>query len=135
MTRTRPSFTIKHVTVCDEIRREDSGKFILIGVYGENIIVPRFPLDMTLAFFMSIIPHKEGEISCQWKITHDKFGDLTVTEGKMLVKQKEKESLVALRRVPLQVPEDGILSLKVRENEGRWRNVKSMLITHSSEDS
>jgi len=40
------------VTLCDEIRREDNGKFLFIGVYTGHVLVPRLPFDLpTLTFF------------------------------------------------------------------------------------
>ena len=42
--------------LCDEIRREDNGKLLVIGMYLGAILVPRFPFRMpSLAFF------------CKWK--------------------------------------------------------------------
>lgn len=129
MAKQSHSFSVKYAIVCDDIRKEDSGKFIFIGVYNENIIVPSFPFNMTLAFWMSVIAHKEGEILCQWKIKHDKVGDLSMTDGKLSINKAGEESSIVLRKVPVQVPEEGILSLYVRENEGRWRNVKSIRVS------
>ena len=40
------------VTLCDEIRREDNGKFLFTGVYTGHVLVPRLPFDLpTLTFF------------------------------------------------------------------------------------
>ena len=40
------------VILCDEIRREDNGKFVFIGVYTGHVLVPRLPFDLpTLTFF------------------------------------------------------------------------------------
>ena len=135
MARQRPGFTIKNAIICDDIRKEDSGKYILIGVYGENITVSRFPFSSTFAFWISVMTHREGEILCQWKMTHDKLGDLSITDGKITIKKIEAESPIPLRQVPVQVHEAGVLSLKVRESEGRWRTVKSIPIRLGSEKS
>ena len=34
---------IRAITICDDMRREDNGKEILIGVYNGIILLPRFP--------------------------------------------------------------------------------------------
>jgi hypothetical protein len=49
-----PLITVKHVVVCDDIRREDNGKEILIGVYSGGIIVPQFPVPLALACRYSV---------------------------------------------------------------------------------
>jgi len=131
----RPSFSVKHVIICDEIRREDTGKLIIIGAYADSINVPRLPFDMTLAFWISIVPKIEGEISCQWRLTHDKAGDLSVSEGTVKLGNVGNESPLVLRRVPVQLPKEGILSFQVREGEGRWRTLKKIPILLTPSDS
>ena len=37
--------------VCDEIRREDNGKLIMIGVYVGEILVPTFPANLRLTIW------------------------------------------------------------------------------------
>ena len=36
-------FEFRAFLVCDDVRREISGKEILIGVYGDGLVVPSFP--------------------------------------------------------------------------------------------
>lgn len=36
-------FKINAILVCDEIRREENGKFIFLGVYSDAVIVKSFP--------------------------------------------------------------------------------------------
>jgi hypothetical protein len=42
--------------LCDDIRREDTGKLILIGVYQTNIVASHFPVEL------SLFVHAEGEV-------------------------------------------------------------------------
>jgi len=44
--------SIQATLICDDLRVEQSGKLILIGVYTPNIIVPQIPFTFPgLAFF------------------------------------------------------------------------------------
>lgn len=46
------NLAIKHTIICDEVRKEDNGKRIIIGVYTNSILVPEFPFTLpTLTFF------------------------------------------------------------------------------------
>ena len=56
-----PHLKVEAVVVCDDIRREFNGKEILIGVYG-GIIVPRFPANLNLAFWIQFRTTETGEI-------------------------------------------------------------------------
>jgi hypothetical protein len=48
------------VVVCDDVRKEQSGKDILIGVYGSLIQIHALPSAMNLAFWMEITAKKQG---------------------------------------------------------------------------
>jgi hypothetical protein len=44
--------TSKYAIVCDEVRREDNGKLIFLGVYIDKMIVSQFPITLpTLTIF------------------------------------------------------------------------------------
>lgn len=47
-----PNITLVHAIICDDIRREDNGKFILIGVYPEVIILSAIPAQITLSLWL-----------------------------------------------------------------------------------
>jgi hypothetical protein len=40
--------------VCDDIRREDNGKEIIIGVYSGSIVVPQFPATLLLSLWVGL---------------------------------------------------------------------------------
>ena|ERR1700733_4642203 len=47
---------IRNVIVCDDIRREDNGKLILIGVYSDQILIDSFPAVLTFTIYCEIMP-------------------------------------------------------------------------------
>lgn len=48
------AITHKYTVVCDDIRREDNGKLMLIGVYSGNVVLPHVPFTLpSLAFFQT----------------------------------------------------------------------------------
>jgi hypothetical protein len=47
--------THNYTVMCDEVRREDNGKFILLGVYSDAILFNSFPTSLTgLAFYVKL---------------------------------------------------------------------------------
>ena len=42
-----------YCVVCDDLRTEQSGKLIIIGVYTEDVVVPRFPAVLPRLTFLS----------------------------------------------------------------------------------
>jgi hypothetical protein len=46
---TATKIDIDFAFICDEVRREDNGKLLIIGVYTNDIIVMNFPVNLLLA--------------------------------------------------------------------------------------
>ncbi len=38
------AFTEKFTIMCDEVRKEDNGKLLILGMYIKSIIVPQLPM-------------------------------------------------------------------------------------------
>jgi hypothetical protein len=56
-------FEVVNALVCEDVRREVNGKEILIGVYGNSILVPSFPIDLNLMFwFQTKAPEGDHEL-------------------------------------------------------------------------
>jgi len=53
-------FDVTAAVICDEIRREDNGKFLLIGVFSEGISVPAFPTTVNLSVLLVGIGSAHG---------------------------------------------------------------------------
>lgn len=58
MIETRPlaKFGIETAVLCDQVRREDNGKLILIGVYAGGVLLNSYPTTLSLAGYV------EGQI-------------------------------------------------------------------------
>ncbi len=54
------SSDIHSVVICDDVRREQNGKDLLIGVYSGDILVPAFPFVLPLSMWMEYAPPKPG---------------------------------------------------------------------------
>jgi hypothetical protein len=51
---------VHSVIICDDVRREQNGKDILIGVYSGDILVQNFPFILPLSMWMEYAPPKSG---------------------------------------------------------------------------
>jgi hypothetical protein len=52
MTKTKPQ--VKNAIICDYIRQENTGKFILIGVYGEALVIHTYPATFFISLYLEI---------------------------------------------------------------------------------
>jgi len=69
------AITAKYILVCDDFRREDNGKFIIIGLYTPDMVVPQIPFVMpTLTFFMNLESDRPGNFGFRIRIQHQDSG-------------------------------------------------------------
>ena len=61
-------FAVVATVVCDDVRKEVTGKDLLIGVYGSSIVVPSFPVPITMAVWIELIPEHAGHLEIDLKI-------------------------------------------------------------------
>jgi hypothetical protein len=121
--------TIKQCVVCDDIRREISGKDILIGVYGSGINVASFPSPLALAFWMQFDSSDAtpSPIMIEFQLVGEndtKFAAL----GVQLMITKAGLGTIALPAIPLslQIPSD--LMLQMRQPGEEWETVGTVRV-------
>jgi Family of unknown function (DUF6941) len=97
--------------LCDQVRKEDNGKLLFIGVYTADITVPHFPANTVLALAVSITPSQVGR---------EKFDLVVSLNGQLLVSGSSefdvadvKPSFLAFQNIPVQLSAPGHLEFKV----------------------
>ena len=117
----------KFAVICDDVRREDSGKLIAIGIYGGDIRVNAYPA--TLAFSILIFAEctKAGDVKISIRsklngaVTSERSGSMKI----------ENAGAVTVNSTGFAVPNidgDGVVSFDWRVNENEWEEVASMPI-------
>src|SRR5438552_4034784 len=67
--------------LCDDIRIENTGKVILIGVYPTYIALPRYPLTFTFCMHVGGEVKKPGAVKAEFTIFDDQGGRLFVSDA------------------------------------------------------
>jgi len=121
------TFEVTTVVVCDEQRREDNGKMILIGVYNEKVFVPQFPAPLALSFWLQGIPSGPGQGMLYVRVSAGEAEFLN-NSGPIAFNDKELSS-ISVPPVPciFQQPSELKLELKSRQDEP-WRTIKTIKI-------
>lgn len=66
---------LKTALLCDDIRQEDNGKFMIIGVYTPNMTVPQIPFVLpSLSFFLLFDADEPGEHAFKFNLNHLETG-------------------------------------------------------------
>jgi hypothetical protein len=68
------------VLICDDVRREDNGKLILIGVYHEGIVVPGYPATVLMRVVCNGEVIEAGSYKVSYRIEDSDGGVLFRTD-------------------------------------------------------
>jgi hypothetical protein len=69
--------TARYVLMCDDVRREDNGKFLILGLYTPDMVVQQIPFAMpTLTFFLNLESDRPGNFGFRTKIEHQDTGNV-----------------------------------------------------------
>jgi len=69
--------TARYILICDDVRREDNGKLILIGLYLPDMVVQQIPFLMpTLSFFLNLESDRPGTFAFRITIQHQESGTI-----------------------------------------------------------
>jgi len=75
------ALTHRYTIMCDEVRIENNGKFILLGVYTPNITVPQLPFVLSsLTFFQVLDSDRPVTLSSRFRLQHLETGR-TIAQG------------------------------------------------------
>lgn len=110
----------KYTLICDDVRQENTNKFILIGVYTGVIGVTSIPIvmPMGLTFFQAWEADRPGQEHLKLKIQHLETGQTIIEARAGLNIIKPGVAVVPLRLGPIQFSAVGTYNLVV-EIEGQ----------------
>lgn len=98
------AITHKYTLVCDDVRQENSGKFIIIGLYTGSMGVPQIPCALPfLTFFMVIEADRLGNTQFQMRLENMETGQRLVEGMGVLGVQRIGMGGNAIRVGPLQI--------------------------------
>ncbi|MCK9552252.1 hypothetical protein [Aquamicrobium sp.] len=105
---------ISTVIICDDVRKELSGKDILIGVYSGTVNVPAYPTTFPAAFWIEIEPEGAGSIHCEFTIATPS-GNPPMKVGFDLDVVEAGTAVFVMGGVPLTLERDGdiVISAKI----------------------
>lgn len=107
-----PELRLLNTVFCEDIRHEDNGKDILIGVYSEVMAPSRCPINLRLSLWIQYEAAQSGETEIMLRL---RFGDAPqeAPEARIHMSIAEPgEVTIALRGMPLAIDGSGVLLLE-----------------------
>ena len=122
-------FTIVSVIICDDIRTEQNGKHILIGVYGGDIVVSELPVTLPLAFWIEFLPKRAGEFRFDLRMEVPGSAPSLELNGIGATTTNLDPGSMVLAPRPYVIQAEGRLQLQLRSSSvGRWKTFKAKQI-------
>lgn len=126
-------FTVSNAVVCDDVRKEMSGKDILIGVYASSMNISSLPAQLNLCFWMEIVPKKSGNLSMEFKLETPGKHPPTQLRIDATIGDVESSFGIFTPQITVIVTEDGEFKLFARPlGQEKWRIVKRVKVTYKA---
>lgn len=124
--KTKIEIKPRYAIICDDVRVEDNGKLILIGVYSDEILVPRFPMAISLTFWVEFESIGLGEQLCEYRVVLNP-GEVEIAKiaGTFGSKEKRGKGSFSFGGVGVQFQQPGSLSLQFRGDGKDWSELVS----------
>lgn len=117
---------IRSVVVCDEVRREDNGKALIIGAYVGDIVLPKFPTRLPLAFYFIGTGTAPGRGSVELRIQYLRSKEpmgLASAKAEFQRAPIGTSMVLVLPGIPFEFDQPTELLISVLEGD-QWREVE-----------
>jgi hypothetical protein len=125
MTGTKEKIKIVTAIICDDIRREQSGKDILIGVYGSGIRVVSLPQFVTLCVWLEIKPLERGSIEFKLRLIGQNKAVLFESPSAKATFNELKNSHAAIGGIAVQLQSAGPHELQISTGSEEWMTIRN----------
>jgi hypothetical protein len=72
------AITLKYTLVCDDVRQENNGKLLIIGLYTPNIAAFQIPMALpSLSFLQAVETDRPGQFTFRLQLQHLESGHQT----------------------------------------------------------
>lgn len=111
------SFKFRFAFICEDARREDNGKMMFLGVYGQNIIVKELPFQSALCMpvWFEALQRLDGRLG--FRVMCD--GELQ-SEGGGTIQSEVGLSVLSMQPIFVHLEKPGLLEFQIRFSEDEW---------------
>lgn len=113
------------VLVCDDVRREDNKKEILIGVYGSAVVVPALPAFVNLVFWMQATSARPGLHKFTFRVVNESDTEFLNVTGDMNVGNPHELGSLGVGTV-YQAQANGKLFFQCRSGDSDWVTLRTV---------
>jgi hypothetical protein len=121
----RINLSVSYALVCDDIRREDTGKLIFIGVYGRDIRVTSVPASLVLSLAVSAMASKplDTDVEIRWSTDGHEQGKI---KGHLVVGEPGAALMATSGIAITDIKKDSNIIFEWRAPNGNWQKIYSV---------
>lgn len=130
MNTTSPKIKFEYAIVCDDVRREENGKMIIIGVYANDIVVASYPSNLKLSIVLAV--HSDAAVQTPIRTRFLLDSNVVMEGGATISLSVAGTGLFTMIGIPVNVTKDTILDVQARADKGRFKSVLKIPIRKKS---
>src|SRR6266436_9523709 len=118
-----------NVLICDDVRREVTGKEIIIGVYGDEMMVPSLPVSLNLSLWIRVFFENAEAMYVDFAIVGE--GGINLVQPQRLPiagQQANRQMSVVLSGIPIQVQMPGPVTFRWCLKGGSWEDLATVRV-------
>lgn len=133
------SVTCRNAIVCDDVRREDSGKAILIGVYTGDIVVAGYPSIFSAKFWFEVSSEGNGSAPFSARAILEPGGielfsmNAEIERKRGPLGDEGTEDYFAASSRPFRIEQSGCILFQFRSGDGDWETIRSKRVVSAAE--
>lgn len=129
MVKSKPKATVENCLIVDDVRRERSNKYILIGVYRDAVIVPQHPSLIVLNFWVALRGNKRGKVPAVFRLVkRPGRQEIFRSEGILTIKKPTEGVYLTVRGLPFEVTKNFDLVFQMKQHKSRWKEIKRIRV-------
>ena len=110
--------TFKHGVICDDIREEKNGKFLIVGMYTGALVALQLPVQIQIAFGVWAVVDGPGSYECEFEFVLEP--DATIVgrvAAKFQIAQGDNKIFINLPKIAANIESEGYLVLRETKTE------------------
>lgn len=126
------AISAKYILMCDEVRQEVNGKFIIIGLYTPDMTIPQIPFGLpSLTFFVAVESDRPGNFQMRFSLSHLESGQHVVEGmgGVGFPRPGVGTMILPLRNVPIQSAGSYVFSLTIEGQRDPITSTFNIILT------
>lgn len=110
---------VLNVLLCDDIRQEANGKYIVIGIYSGDVLVPEFPTQLVFATYIEFVPERAGEQQFHFRLVGPD-GPMAGVQGKFGVAEAGPHVALPIPGLPVSIKQPCDMLVQVSFDGQNW---------------